>query len=155
MKHLIIAAVLLFCSTLQSQPKLITDFTSLMNELKSGKEIRVIIDYGKCRLIIEGEESDAPKAIGGMSMDTFEFFDVGVVRNELAYVTSSETVLIGHPFYGYVYNYAKLRIYSDNSVEIIARYLDPNTYEVKMDETFKTMINNSENEGGVSLFCED
>ncbi len=155
MKYLFIYSILILTNALFAQARQITDFFELMGELKSGNEVRIVIDYGKCSLMIDGEETEAPKAIGGMNMNTFEFFDVGVVRNELAYVTSSETVLIGHPFYGYVYNYAKVRIYSDNSVEIIARYLEPNTYDIKMDETFKSVINNLENDGAVSLFVKD
>ena len=74
------------------------------------------------------------------------------IRNELAFVSSSENVLISHSYYGYVYNYVKLRIYENEKVEIIARYLDPLTLEVRMDETFYTLINNGENDGGLFLF---
>lgn len=71
------------------------------------------------------------------------------VKNEKAYVTESETRLNGHRSYGYVLNYVKIRIFEDDSVEIIARYLDCNTYEVKTDETFNAVINNGSNDGAV------
>ena len=74
------------------------------------------------------------------------------VRNDKAYVTASETKLIAHRSYGYVLNYVKIRIFEDDSVEIIAQYLDPKTYEVKMDETFNAVINNSSNDGAVYLY---
>ena len=74
------------------------------------------------------------------------------IRNEKAYVTASETRLISHRSYGYVLNYVKIRIFEDDSVEIIARYLDPNSYEVKMDETFTALVNNGSNDGAVYLY---
>jgi len=80
------------------------------------------------------------------------YHEKGVVRNDKAYISCSETVLINHPFYGYVYNYVKLRIYEDDSVEIIAQYVDPQTYEIKMDEKFLTIFNNGTNEGGIYFY---
>jgi len=134
-----------------AQTTQLNNFDEIMNALKSGESVRAVIYYGDTKLIIDGNEEEAPNAVGGMMLETWEYFAKGTVRNERAYVTSSESVLIGHGYYGYVYNYAKLRIYEDNSVEIIARYLDPKTFEVKMDETFKSVINNGE-EGAVYFY---
>jgi len=130
-------------------------FDEILGSLKNGKNVRVIIDYSKTKLILDGEEVKAPAAIGGMNLDIFEFFDKMSVRNERAFISISETVLISHPAYGYVLNYVKMRIYDDNKIEIIARYLDPKTYEVKMDETFYTEIKNDNNEAGAEFFGED
>ena len=151
-KSLLILFSFLLCSLLPAQKDQISDFQQLMDALNSGENVRAIIHYGKCELIIDSTAVQAPDAIGGMGFQTFEYFAKMSIRNEMAYVTTSETVLIGHPYYGYVYNYAKIRVYEDNSVEIIARYLEPNTYEVKMDETFRTFINDGTNEGAVYLY---
>jgi hypothetical protein len=56
-------------------------------------------------------------------------------------------------FNGYLYNYVKLRIYEDNTVEITARYLTIDKLEVQMDETFYGEINDSVNDKGVYLFA--
>ena len=149
-KSLLILFSFLLCSLLPAQKDQISDFQQLMDALNSGENVMAIIHYGK--LIIDSTKVQAPDAIGGMGFQTFEYFAKMSIRNEMAYVTTSETVLIGHPYYGYVYNYAKIRVYEDNSVEIIARYLEPNTYEVKMDETFRTFINDGTNEGAVYLY---
>ena len=146
------ALTLLFFNFASAQATQLNNFEELMSALNSGESVRTVIHYGKCELIIDSVAVDAPDAIGGMEFQTFEYFAKMSIRNEKAYVTTSETVLIGHPYYGYVYNYAKLRIYEDNSVEIIARYLDPNSYEVKMDETFTTIINDGNNEGAIYLY---
>jgi hypothetical protein len=128
---------------------------SLFENLKAGKDVSVIIHYAKCKLLIDGEETQSPDAIGGMKLMPFEYFAKMSIKNENAYVTASETRLISHRSYGYVLNYVKIRISEDDSVEIIARYLDPNTYEVKMDETFKAMINKGGNDGAVYLWMNN
>lgn len=134
-----------------AQKNQLTNFNSLMESLKIGKNVKAIIHYGKCKLVIDGKEEAAPDAIGGMELKTFEYFAKGSVNNEKSFVTSSETILISHPRYGYVYNYAKVKIFEDGNSQIIARYLDPKTLEVKMDETFFTEIAN-EKKGALFLF---
>ena len=148
----IISIILFFYSLTFAQTTQLNNFEDLMDALNTGESVRAVIHYGKCELIIDSVAVEAPDAIGGMEFQTFEYFAKMSIRNEKAYVTTSETVLIGHPYYGYVYNYAKLRIYEDNFVEIIARYLDPKSYEVKMDETFTTIINDGNNEGAIYLY---
>ena len=55
------------------------------------------------------------------------------------------------PKYGYVQNYVKIKVRTDNSIEITARYLKPRKlslkYKVVMDETFKGKINDGTNNG--------
>jgi hypothetical protein len=117
-------------------PRRLTRFSDLMKAATSGADLRAVLDYARCKLMVDGKEEPSVKAIGGMKFTAWEFFDRGVVRNPKAYLTSSETILIAHPRYGYVYNYVKVRIYEDDAVEIIARYLKTGTMEVVMDETF-------------------
>ncbi len=83
--------------------------------------------------------------------NTFEYFAKMSINNTKAFVTTSETVL--DPNGGFVYNYVKIKIYDDNSVEITAKYLLPNTFEVVMDETFYSEINDGINDKGVSLYA--
>jgi hypothetical protein len=117
-------------------PRRLTRFSDLMKAATSGSDLRAVLDYARCKLMVDGKEEPSVKAIGGMTFTAWEFFEKGVVRNPKAYLTSSETILIAHPRYGYVYNYVKVRIYEDDAVEIIARYLKTGTMEVVMDETF-------------------
>ena len=144
---LLLAPIAVFAQTTQ-----LTSSESLFKSLKDGEDVNVVIHYAKCKLVIDGEETPAPDAIGGMKLIPYEYFAKMSIRNEKAYVTASETRLISHRSYGYVLNYVKIRIFEDDSIEIIARYLDPNTYEVKMDETFNATINNGSNDGAVYLY---
>ncbi|NMB81677.1 MAG: hypothetical protein GYA14_07640 [Ignavibacteria bacterium] len=152
MKKLLLFLTIPFISLAQENQ--LKDFNRLLSSIKSGAEVRTIIHYSLAKLVIDGKTEQAPDAIGGMNLNTFEYFAIGSVRNDKAFVSASETVLISHPRYGYVLNYIKLRIYEDNTVEIIARYLDPKTYEIKMDEIFYGEINNGSNNGAVYLFLK-
>jgi hypothetical protein len=138
----------LFCRSIS-----LKSYDELFGALKEGKSVRVVIHFGKCQLIIDGKEEKAPDAIGGMDLKTFECFAGASVKNKKSFITSSETQLISHPRFGYVYNYVKLRIYEDDTVEIIARYLDPKNLDVKMDETFRTSINSKHKDGAVLFFA--
>ena len=132
-----------------AQPQLLPSFDATLKALKDGWPVRVTIEYARCSLTVDGVTQQAPDAIGGMALSTFEYFARGVVRNPKAYVATSETHLIAHPRYGYVDNYVRLRIYEDDTVEIVARYLKPATHEVVTDETFYGRISNGSDQEGI------
>ena len=137
-----------------AQAKQINNFDDLMKSLNSGEDVRVVIHYAQCKLFINNEEQlSSPDAVSGMDISTFEYFAPGVAHNEMAFVVFSESKLIRNPKgKGYVLNYGKVRINSDGSVIINARYLNPKNYKVLMDEFFEGQINDGSNDGGVYLY---
>jgi hypothetical protein len=159
MKKLSLLLLLLISTASFSQTQL-KSFDELMTALKAGKNVKAVIYYAKCKLFSDGvEETEVPNAIGGMSFTTYEYFDTSVFKGKRpSFVTTSETVLINHRFYGYVNNYVKLRVNIDNSIEITAQYLKNRKfsakYKVVMDETFKGAINDGSNDGGIYLYAE-
>lgn len=148
----IFITILLLSQFIFPQQKKLNSFEELFSSLKNGYQVRVIVDYIKCQLFIDSVEVNSVNAIGGMTIKTFEYFAKGSIRNQKAYIVFSENVLISHKRYGYVYNYVRFRIFEDNQVEITARYLNPENFEVKMDETFYCRINDDKNDGGLNLF---
>ena len=138
--------------SLQAQPKQLHDFKALMTALRSGASVRAVIYYAQCKLLADSEEVQAPDAIGGMELKTFEYFAPGSVHNAKGFLSTSETVLISHPRYGYVYNYVRMKVVDDGSVEIVARYLKPGTLEIVMDELFKCSISSGDDGNGVWLY---
>lgn len=148
-----IFAILSFSAFSQKQ---LTSFEQIIDALKSGKQVKVVIFYADCQLISDNKiEEKSPNAIGGMDINTYEYFAKGSVYNKLAFLATSKTKLIENPIgKGYVYNYVKIKISEDNNVRIIARYLNPKTYEEIMDESFYTEINNTKNNGAAFFYTK-
>jgi hypothetical protein len=123
-------------------PQQLRSFDQVLSALKSGRSVKAVFRYKDCLLIIDGQEIEkVPDAIGGMEIDTWEYFAPGSIGNAKGYIASSHKILIQHPRHGFVYNNVKVNIYQDNEVKIIAKYLTPTAYEIKMDESFHTQIN--------------
>lgn len=126
-----------------------------MTALNGGEQVRVIIHYGKCTLISDNEiEDKSPDAIGGMTIDTYEYFAPKAVRgNENAFVVFSENKLIMNPKgKGFVYNYGKFRIESTGKVKVTVMYIDPNTQEEMMSENFFTTFGESKTEQAIFFY---
>lgn len=129
-------------------------FSEIMDALKLGKEVKTVIHYSGCQLISDNEiEEKSPDAIGGMTIETWEYFAENSVRNKLAFLVTSTSHLIQNPKGdGYVMNYVKLKITADNKVKITARYIDAKTFEVLMDENFFGEICDGKNEASVFFY---
>ena len=133
--------VLIISSMAVGQDNQLKSLDDVMKALESGKYVRIVFYYKKCKLISENEEvARVPDAIGGMTLETFEYFAENSIGNKEAYLSASESVLIHHPSQGIVYNYAKVRIFKSGKIRLIVQYIDPKTFELKMDESFYTTI---------------
>ena len=150
------ALTLMLILTHNSQAQQLTSFNDLMDALKSGKDVGAVMQYVKFKMISDNEEQEKiPDAIGGMDLSTWEYFAPNAVKNKEAFVVFSETKLIQNPKGdGFVYNYVKLRIEASTKVKITARYVDPKTFDIKMDENFFGNINDGKNEGGLFLYIK-
>ena len=140
-----------------AQNNQLTSFESLMKALNAGKNVRVIMHYAKCKQIADNEEKEkAPDAVGGMNLDTYEYFEANAAHNKDPFVVASTSKLIGNPKGdGFVFNYVKIKVSPDNKVKVTAQYVDVKTMEITMDENFFGEINNGENDGGIFFFTTD
>lgn len=126
----------------------IADYAALTRTVERGDVVRAVIHFARCRLKADGKESAGPNAVGGMELGTFESFAPMLFNNPHGFLAASEARLISHARYGYVLDYVKVRIYDDDRVDVVAQYLDPKTFEVKMDELFACRLGA---QGGVEL----
>lgn len=159
MKRIIILIVLAYTAlaSASAQPKSLKNFDELMAALNTGYNVRVVIHYGQCKLIADNEVQDkSPDAIGGMTIDTYEYFAPKTVRgNEHAFVVFSENKIIQNPKgKGFVYNYAKFRVESTGKVKVTVMYLDPNTQEELMSENFFTEFGDSAKDQAIYFYCQ-
>ncbi len=136
---------------LAAKTEQLNNFEELMNALKSGEQVRMVVYYGQCELISGNEVQDSsPDAIGGMNIDVFEYFAPLSIGNPQAFVVFSETKLINHR--GFIYNYGKVKVSADDNVKITAQYVQPDNFEIVMDENFFSVINDGKNEGAVYFY---
>ncbi len=157
MKKLLTFAFLFCTLSIFAQSNQLYNFEELMTALKSGKEIHMVIQYGKCKLISDNEEKEkVPDAIGGMKLDTWEYFAVKAVKNDKAFVVFSESKMIQNPKGdGFVYNYVKVKVSDDNQVKLTAQYVNTKTFEVQMDENFFSAINDGKNDKQVYFYSKN
>ena len=153
MRYLFFSFLFLIAFSVSAQSP-IKGFNELMQALQSGKYVKMVVEYKKCQLISDNEISEkVPDAVGGMTIDTWEFFAKGAVRNDKAFVAFSASHLIQYPKgEGYVYNYVKVKVSEDNKVKITARYVDPKSFENLMDENFFCEINDGKNGAGIFFY---
>lgn len=154
MRKVSFIALLMFISAISFGQKQLTDFDKLMESLNKGQAVKAVFHYAKCQLISDNEISkDTIDAVGGMQVETYEYFAKGAVRNKQAFVVFSESKLIKNPLAeGHVLNYVKVKVTADNKVRVTAEYIDPKTYEVGMTENFFGDINDQKNESGVFFY---
>ncbi|NOU59421.1 hypothetical protein [Marinifilum caeruleilacunae] len=154
MKKLLLLSLLLIPGVLMAKTQKLNSFEGIMDALKEGKVVHAVFYYKDCQLISDNEiEDESVDAVGGMKIDTWEYFAKGSIRNKEAFVVTSTSKLIANPKgKGYVYNYVKLRIYESGKVKITANYLDSVTHEETMTENFFTKVNDGEN-GAAHFFA--
>jgi hypothetical protein len=149
----LIALVLVIAGRADALPRQLKHAGEILSALKAGGRVRVVLRYKDMSLVDErGQPQASPDAIGGMDLGTYEYFAAGAVGNTEGYLAASHTQLIRHPRYGYVLNYVKIAVYDGGTVKIVAQYLSPTTYEVKMDETFTTMVADGTNKGAAVFY---
>lgn len=154
-KFIAILGIALLASFALAGPKQLTSFGEIMNHLKAGGKVNLVLDYGQMQLKVDNEVVESPKAIGGMTLEPWEFFEKGVVRNENAYVVSSETHLISSARYGFVFNYVRVRIYDNDKVEVNAKYVTTDYKQTVMDETFYGEVSKKKGDKkGVGAFAQ-
>ncbi len=136
------------CSALPSlAPTAVTTYADLITTITTGGHARVTIDYSKCQL----DGQPGPAAIGGTSFDTFEQFSQGLIGNAQPLVGTSQAQLIKFGT-SYVYDYVRINVSADNTVDVLVNYLDPTTFAVTVDEDLSCVIDDGTNGGGVSIF---
>lgn len=150
----LIALYTTFPVNIRAQEGTLPGFAAIMEALKCGHRLSVVIDYGKCDLFLDGKKQKRMAEItGGMVVDAWEYFSAGSVRNRMAFLVFSTAKLIKNPIgKGMVYNYVKVKVTEDDSVTVTAQYLRPGSYKVLMNELFRGVIDDGKNNGGLHFF---
>ncbi len=129
------------------EPVHLTSLTEIMDALNGGHHVRATLYYGDCTLGGAG----VIDATGGMAVDTYEWFAAGSIGNPEDYVAFSHSSLVLISGYHY-YDYVKVRVYDSGRVQVIAEYLDPDTFAVDMYEEFECDLDMGDG-GAVALYA--
>ena len=130
------------------------NFNEVLDALKQGENVNVVIHYSDCKLTIDSVEKKSPNEIAGMPMMPFEYYGAGVI-NKKAFISSSSTVMVYLAgFNGFVDNYMKVRAYDDNTVEVTVKFITTDKHESQMSELFTGEINDGSNGKGVYFFVQ-
>ena len=150
----ILPFLFLFISGISAQPKQLNNFIQILEALNSGHSVNAVIHFKDCRVVTDSVETKSQDKIKGMELEPFDYYTAGLIGKR-AFISSSNTVMIylgGGG--GYFYNYTKIRVFDDNTVEITNRYLTMDKLEVQMDEMSYGEINDGSN-GKAVYFYED
>jgi hypothetical protein len=149
----ILPFLLLLISQVHSEPKQLTNFIQIFDALKSGYSVNAVIYYKDCRVVVDSAEAKSQDKIKGISISQYDYYSPGLIGKK-AFISVSQTIMV---FLGggggYFYNYIKLRVYEDNTVEITNRYLTTDKLEVQMDEMAYAEINDGSNGKGVYFYA--
>ena len=130
----------------------ISNFEHLKVALFEGKTIKSIHNYSKCTETDPetGETYPGANAVGGMVIDSFEYFGKGTSGYDIPYIaaSTSKMVLIGDKFYQ---DYVKLRFFSDGKIQTVARFYDPKTHEVIPLHDYECKLNPGNNNEAISM----
>jgi hypothetical protein len=147
----IISAALLASSSAFAgmHPELLTSYNSLVASLHSGEDVKAIIYLDGCHLKSGGPlPAHLSDAVGRINFNVFSDYNVMEEGKTRRAVATSFSMLTEHYAYGPVTAYARVRVFTDNSVEYHVSFYDPKTYEQKASTDFLCSINN----GSVNLY---
>ena len=130
------------------EPIHLTSLAEIMDALNNGYHVRATLYYGDCTL----DGAGVIDAVGGMSVDTYEWFAAGSIGNSEDYVAFSHSSLVLISGFHY-YDYVKVRVYDGGRVQVIAEYLDPDTFAVDMYEEFECDLDTGDG-GAVALYAQ-
>jgi len=138
------------CPPADAATRPLRSYERLRAALLRGEPVRLVIDYGRCALTVDGESAPAPSAIGVLAIEACELFAAGSIGNAQEYLAFSHTTLIHRR--DFVYNYVKFRVYADGAVSARAMDVTPGDFQVTMDEEFTTHIDDGKGGGAAAFY---
>ncbi len=125
---------------------LITTYNDLLTTLTQGKNVKGILALHHCT---SENKAQIKEMYGSLNFTHFNAYEMEEGKKVIA---TSTTMLIETKQSGPVYNYVRLRIFTDNSAEVLSEFLDPKTFKVQRQSTYACTLSDSKIQGGVNLY---
>ncbi|MFZ2314609.1 MAG: VirK family protein [Gammaproteobacteria bacterium] len=107
--------------------KTLTSYEQLRLALRAGDQVIAVVDVDKC-VASHPTETKLPGAAAGFNFDVFDNYKVQTNYKAQMTIATAFTHVTQHSKFGFVQDYVRLRIFEDNSAEIMSAYLNPQTF---------------------------
>lgn len=128
---------------------LITNYTDLLNALTKAQEVKGVLALHHCTAV-EGQA--AKEMYGSFNFTHFNAYEMQENNQKKQVIATSHTLLIETKQFGPVYNYVRLRVFPDNSAEVLSEFLNPATFKVQRQSTYMCKLSDGTIEGGITLY---
>jgi len=127
-KLLLLSLSLYTTASLASSHHLLNTYNEVLHALSNGSHLQAIAGLSKC-----SPASTDNIQLGGIDFNHFLVYtlDTGGKKNHV--IGMSNTIFVNKKELGYVFEYVKLRIFEDNSVEFFSQNLNPKDYSSVKD----------------------
>jgi len=146
--------VVLALPAASAPPQRIGNFSTLMDALTKGGTVRVVAEYGRCRLLEGGDPRFAPARVGGLTVDTWRSYVTGGADDAGVTVILSSEELVADSRGGVLLLHVEFEIHHDDEVVITLRHLDPDTQAVVTRWKLATTIDRGD-EGAAAFYRLD
>jgi hypothetical protein len=131
-------------------PKLISNYQDLVSNLSKGDEVRAIFLINKCTT--DQKTANDNNIIAGMNFTQFNKYSIQANNESKNIVATSFSMMTEHSRYGLTYNYIRLRVFEDNSAEILSEYFDPKDFSRLGLIVFNCQLSQEPSQEGVTLY---
>ncbi|STX43781.1 Uncharacterised protein [Legionella donaldsonii] len=139
-----------------AQTTLISNYSQLVTALERGDDVKAILHFDKCHLDPNSAAAHILPKLKGAStrfnFNEYTHYKLQIDDQEKDIIVTSITMLIEHPHGEFWNNYARLRIFEDNSAELHIAYYDPLTDEKQLGMDWSCHLSNGKDGNGIMIF---
>lgn len=138
-KKILITVLAASCQLAFANPQTVNSYTDLETILAQGGNVKAVIDFSKC--------APAAETMGSLNFSTFNKYLLNTGAQYKETIATATTVISHTNRLGYILNYVRLRVFKDNSTEILSEFIDPKNYVQLTSSAHSCKLNS-----GVSLY---
>ena len=146
----VLALMLLFFTIVcRAEPSLISTYDDLLTTLTQGQNVKGILALHECT---SQTNVPTPEMYGSLNFNNFNAYEMSEGAQKKKIIATSTTMLIETQQFGPVYNYVRLRIFTDNSAEVTSDFLNPQTFKSEHKSIYACSLSDDKVKGGVTLY---
>lgn len=124
-------------------------YEEIRDALADGEDLRIIANYKYMNIDTVPGQTNSVGEQTGFNTEHYQYFARMSIGNPVAYVITSYSIFTMHPTFGPIYDYGKLRIYENESYELVIDYIKADDYTIILTQRRTGSLNGDK---GVQLF---